>query len=166
MAAKLAASSALLEPFRNAVSPKELVSCCCKLNSFRDKIEREAKRKKKKISEAELPFLWIISPTFSEELIKRCCAVPDKENYPKGVYLLPDILQGRVIAVHQLPDNPETLWRTLSAVEVFRILGRGKVQEKAIKELKSLPLESTLRNNALELVYEMLSHCSQDKNNN
>jgi len=149
MAAKLAASSALLEPFRNAVSPKELVSCCCKLNSFRDKIEREAKRKKKKISEAELPFLWIISPTFSSELIKRCCAVPDKENYPKGVYLLPDILQGRVIAVHQLPDNPETLW--------FRILGRGKVQEKAIKELKSLPLESTLRNNALELVYEMLS---------
>ncbi len=40
---------------------------------------------------------------------------------------------------------------------MFRILGRGKVQEKAIKELKSLPLESTLRNNALELVYEMLS---------
>ena len=39
----------------------------------------------------------------------------------------------------------------------MRILGRGKVQEKAIKELKSLPLESTLRNNALELVYEMLS---------
>ena len=149
MAAKLAASSALLEPFRNAVSPKELVSCCCKLNNFREKIEREAKRKKKTISEAELPVLWIISPTFSEELIKRCCAVPDKENYPKGVYLLPDILQGRVIAVHQLPDNPETLW--------FRILGRGKVQEKAIKELKSLPLESTLRNNTLELVYEMLS---------
>ncbi len=158
MAAKLAASSALFEPFRNAVSPKEIVNCCCKLSNFRDKMEREAKRKKKTISETELPFLWIISPTFSEELIKRSCAVTDEENYSKGVYLLPDMLQARVIAVHQLPDTPETLW--------LRILGRGKVQEKAIKELKSLPLESTLRNNALELVYEMLSHCSQDKNNN
>jgi len=149
MAAKLAARSALFEPFRNAVSPKEIVNCCCKLSNFRDKMEREAKRKKKTISETELPFLWIISPTFSDSLIKRSCAVTDEENYSKGVYLLPDILQARVIAVHQLPDNPETLW--------LRILGRGKVQEKAIKELKSLPLSSTLRNNALELVYEMLS---------
>ena len=146
---KLAARSALFEPFRNAVSAKELVNCCCKLNNFRDKIEREAKRKKKTSSEAELPVLWIISPTFSDSLIKRCCAVPDEENYLKGIYLMPDVFQARVIAVHQLPDTPETLW--------FRILGRGKVQEKAIKELKSLPLESKLRSNALELVYEMLS---------
>ncbi len=111
--------------------------------------EREARRNKKTIKIAELPVLWIISPTFSDLLIERCRAVPDEENYPQGIYSIADIFHTRVIAVHQLPDNPETLW--------LRILGRGKVQEKAIKELKSLPLESTLRNNALELVYEMLS---------
>jgi len=146
---KLAASSALFEPFRNAVSPKEIVNCCCKLSNFREKTEREARRNKKTIKIAELPVLWIISPTFSDLLIERCRAVPDEENYPQGIYSIADIFHTRVIAVHQLPDNPETLW--------LRILGRGKVQEKAIKELKSLPLESTLRNNALELVYEMLS---------
>ncbi len=155
---KLAASSALFEPFRNPVSGKEIVNCCCKLNNWSEKMEREAKRKKRKISEAEFPILWIISPTFSDSLIKLCCAVPDEENYPKGIYLLPGIFQGRVIAVHQLPDTPETLW--------LRILGRGKVQEKAIKELQSLQEDSVIKNNALELVYEMLSHCSQDNNNN
>ena len=146
---KLAAQSALFEPFRNPVAPEEIRSCLGKLFDVHAKMIRDAKRKNRKISEAELPILWIICPTFSESLIKSCSAVTDEENYAKGVYLLPDVLKARIIAVHKLPKTPETLW--------LRILGRGKVQQQAIQELKSLSEDNGIRDNALELVYEMLS---------
>ena len=146
---KLAAQSALFEPFRNPVAPEEIRSCLGKLFDVHAKMIRDAKRENRKISEAELPILWIICPTFSDSLIKSCGAVTDEENYPKGVYLLPDVLKARIIAVHKLPKTPETLW--------LRILGRGKVQQQAIQELKSLSEDNGIRDNALELVYEMLS---------
>ena len=146
---KLAAQSALFEPFRNAVTEDEILSCLGKLIDLKAKMKRDAKREKRKISEKELPVLWIISPTVSKSLRESCGVVEEPENYPKGVYLLPNILKTRIIAVHQLPKTPETLW--------LRILGRGKVQQQAIEELKSLSEDNGIRDNALELVYEMLS---------
>ena len=49
------------------------------------------------------------------------------------------------VVIHQLPGTEETLW--------LRLLGKGRVQEKAISELKNLPANHPKKNNILELVY-------------
>ena len=146
---KLAETSALFEPFRNPVSRKEIRSCIGKLLDTHAKLEREARREKKTIAEIDLTCLWILSPTASTELLASCGATSRAKNYPEGVYFLPNVLKTGIIAIHQLPPTPETLW--------LRILGRGKVQQQAILELKSLQSSNTLHNNVLELVYEMLA---------
>lgn len=146
---KLAETSALFEPFRNPVSRKEIRSCIGKLLDTHAKLEREARREKKTIAEIDLTCLWILSPTASTELLASCGATSRTKNYPEGVYFLPNVLKTGIIAIHQLPPTPETLW--------LRILGRGKVQQQAILELKSLQSSNTLHNNVLELVYEMLA---------
>ncbi len=146
---KLAATSALFEPFRNPVSQKQIRSCIGKLFDTHAKLEREAKREKKTIAEADLTRLWILSPTVSTELLASCGANAGGENWLEGVYFLPNVLKTGIIAIHQLPRTPDTLW--------LRILGRGKVQKQAIRELKSLQGEGKLHNNVLELVYEMLA---------
>ena len=146
---KLAATSALFEPFRNSVNPKQIRSCIGKLFDTHAKLEREAKREKKTIAEADVIRLWILSPTVSTELLASCGANTGGENWLEGVYFLPNVLKTGIIAIHQLPRTPDTLW--------LRILGRGKVQQQAIQELKSLQGEGKLHNNVLELVYEMLA---------
>jgi flagellar biosynthesis/type III secretory pathway protein FliH len=52
-----------------------------------------------------------------------------------------------MVVIHQLPEVEETLW--------LRMLGRGKVQEKAISQLAALPVNDPLRTNGLELVYSL-----------
>jgi hypothetical protein len=49
------------------------------------------------------------------------------------------------VVIHQLPEIPETLW--------LRILGRGRVQERAIVQLSNLSTDSPVRAIALELLY-------------
>ena len=49
-----------------------------------------------------------------------------------------------IVAIHQLPRTPETLW--------LRLLGRGRVQKQAIDELAALPVANPFRSKAVELV--------------
>jgi predicted transposase/invertase (TIGR01784 family) len=51
------------------------------------------------------------------------------------------------VAIHQLPQTPETLW--------LRLLGRGSVQSQAIIELQALPLDHRYQKATLELVYNL-----------
>lgn len=55
-----------------------------------------------------------------------------------------------IVVIHQLPETPETMW--------LRILGKGKVQQRAIAELSSLATDDPLRIIALELLYRLQSH--------
>jgi hypothetical protein len=43
-----------------------------------------------------------------------------KAGWLSGVHFLPDALRTAIVAIHQLPQTPETLW--------LRLLGRGSVQ--------------------------------------
>ncbi|BAY35325.1 hypothetical protein NIES2107_72370 (plasmid) [Nostoc carneum NIES-2107] len=52
-----------------------------------------------------------------------------------------------IVAIHQLPRIPETLW--------LRIIGRGNVQKQAIDELEALPPTNHFRKAALELLYNL-----------
>ena len=55
-----------------------------------------------------------------------------------------------IVVIHQLPETPETMW--------LRILGKGKVQQRAIAQLSSLATDYPLRIIALELLYRLQSH--------
>ncbi len=70
----------------------------------------------------------------------------------RGVYFMAKTLRTAIVAIHQLPKTPETLW--------LRILGRGKVQNQAIDELESLPSNIPERKAALELLYTLQSNLS------
>jgi hypothetical protein len=54
------------------------------------------------------------------------------------------------VVIHQLPVTEATLW--------LRILGRGKVQERAISQLSGLSVENPIRATALELAYQLQSN--------
>ncbi len=142
---KLATSPALFEPFRNAASPDEICDCLLKLLEVRGALQREVNRNKTPIPESSIPKLWILTPTASATLLSGFRAFVDEQK--PGVHFIADYLRAAIVAIHQLPPTPETLW--------LRILGRGRVQEQAINELKALPTNHPFQKATLELVYNL-----------
>ncbi len=67
-----------------------------------------------------------------------------------------DYLRAAIVVIHQLPQTPETLW--------LRILGRGRVQEQAINELKALPSNHPFQKATLELVYNLRQNLRVNQN--
>ena len=144
---KFATTPAIFEPFRNAVTSRQIRSCMGKLFAVEAELERQAKRENTYLNESEVPKLWIFTPTASALLLDDFRAISAPENWLPGVYLLGEGLKTAIVAIHQLPRTPETLW--------LRILGKGTVQKQAISELTALPADSRLRVNALELLYNL-----------
>ena len=141
---KMVLTSCLLEPFRNPPSETEIRSCLLKLYAVHGEVLRKAKRMKKALTETELPYLWILTPTFSGRMIAGFGAVNDTSQWIKGVYLLPSFLRAGIIAIHQLPETEETLW--------LRVLGKGGTQKRAVEELVKLPEGNLYRENLLEVL--------------
>lgn len=144
---KMAATVAVIEPFRNPVNPEGIFSCVVKLLNSMAKLGRQTNREDQRLEERQLPRLWILTPTASELLLDSFgFRVPEEsEGWGKGVYFLTEVWRVGLIAIHQLPKGPQTMW--------LRMLGRGRVQEQAIAELSVLPVDHPLRTNALELLY-------------
>ncbi|MBD1831911.1 hypothetical protein H6F61_04210 [Cyanobacteria bacterium FACHB-472] len=144
---QFAATSAIFEPFRNAVTPSQIRSCMSKMFDVNADLERQTKRENTRSNEAELPKLWILSPTASIALLDGFRAIPDDNNWLPGIYFLGDSLKTAIVAIHQLPRTNETLW--------VRVLAKGTVQKQAINELAQLPESNPFRANALELLYNL-----------
>ncbi|MBE9121034.1 hypothetical protein IQ269_09420 [Tychonema sp. LEGE 07199] len=144
---QIAAKTAVLEPFRSPVQTGEIRSCLGKLFDVHAEYERVAARDNSRIAEADLPQLWILSPTVSDVMLAGFGAIPEPENWVNGVYFLSPSLKAAIIAIHQLPRTPETLW--------LRILGKGNVQKQALAELRELPSDNFFRLSALELLYNL-----------
>ncbi|MCL1475247.1 hypothetical protein [Argonema antarcticum] len=144
---RFATSPAIFEPFRNAVTVSQVRSCISKLFDVYADLERQVKRLNNRINETELPNLWILTPTASPLLIDTFRGIPDEANWLPGIYFLAEGLKTAIVAIHQLPRTPETLW--------LRILGKGTVQKQAINELTTLAEDNPLRINALELLYSL-----------
>ena len=144
---QIAAKPAVIEPFRSPVQSAEIRSCLGKLFDIHAEFERIAARDNTRIVEADLPQLWILSPTVSDTILAGFRAIPESENWVSGVYFLGASLKAAIIAIHQLPRTPETLW--------LRVLGKGNVQKQAIAELRELPSDNVFRLNALELLYNL-----------
>jgi hypothetical protein len=109
-------------------------------------LRREAKANKIKLQESEIPKLWILTPTISETRLSSFGTI-QKEGWLSGVDFLADAMRSAIVAIHQLPQTPETLW--------LRLLGRGSVQSQAIIELQALPLDHPYQKATLELVYNL-----------
>jgi hypothetical protein len=144
---RFAATAALFEPFRNAASQSEIRGCIHKLFDVFADLERQSKRNNTRVSEIELPRLWILSPTASVSLLDGFGARIDEDNWGAGVYFLADFLKTAIVAIHQLPTTEETLW--------LRILGKGRVQQQAIAELEALPENNPLRSKAIDLLVSL-----------
>jgi Domain of unknown function (DUF4351) len=143
--AKLATSAVVFEPFRNSVKMPQIRACMSKLFDLHQALGKEAKKEKQpELAEADLPMLWILTPTLSAPILEGFGAMLDLENWGEGVYLMPAHLKTGIIVLHQLPKTPESLW--------LRILGKGRVQEQAIQEVAALPDQHPQRDNVLDLL--------------
>jgi hypothetical protein len=141
---KMAATSCLFEPFRNPPTEVEIRSCLSKLYAVHGEILRKAKRSNKTLTEAELPVLWILTPTFSARMIEDLGTHSDESNWLTGVYFLAKSLKAGIIVIHQLPVIEDTLW--------LRVLGKGGTQKRAVEELVELPERNPFRENLLEIL--------------
>ena len=141
---QLASTPCLLEPYRNCPSNPEIRNCILKLFHVHAELQRQAKREKRTLDEEQLPRLWILTPTVSENIREGLGARPDLTKWPAGVYLLDETLKVGIIAINQLPEIPETLW--------LRMLGKGGTQKRAIQQVLELPPEYPQRRDILELV--------------
>ncbi|WP_445633837.1 Flagellar assembly protein H [Nostoc sp. DSM 114161] len=153
---KFAAEPALIEPFRNAATIAEIRSCMNKLFDIFAEIKRQTKADKNRITESELPRLWILSPTVSESILNGFRTSSDEDNWEAGVYFLGEYLRTAIVAIHQLPSTQETLW--------LRILGKGRVQQQAIDELEALPPNNPLRSKAIDLLLSLKTTLEVNQN--
>ena len=143
----LAGDRAIFEPFRNAVQPKQVRSCIQKFYQIQANEERKANRDNTPIAEDAVITGWILTPTASAALLDYFGAKEDTNLGVKGVYFCPGGYKTAIVAIHQLPRTPETLW--------LRILGKGRVQQQAVNELRDLPEDNPFRLAALELLYNL-----------
>ena len=146
---RMVTNYAIFEPFRNAVTKSDIRSCMGKLFDIHADIERQSNRNNNRINEAELPRLWIFSPTASAELLASFNTTVDEENWVKGIYFLGEGLKTIIIAIHQLPNTPETLF--------LRILGKGKVQRQAVEGLEALANHSPFLADIIQLVNNLIA---------
>jgi hypothetical protein len=152
---RVAEFPAILEPFRNAASSDEICDCLQKLLEVKALLRREAKANKTKLQDSNIPKLWVLTPTASPTILSSF-NVNQKSGWLPGVYFLGDALRTAIVAIHQLPSTPETLW--------LRILGRGNVQSQAIIELQALPSNHPYRKATLELVYNLRENLKINQN--
>ena len=135
----------LLEPFRNPIPIAEISNCNSKSTILGHTLMRQANLEERDFRFEQRPFLWMISPTLSAYIYRGFCG-HERPDWVPGIYFLPEHERSAIIAVHQLPATLDTLW--------LRLLGRGRVQKRAIQELMALPKahpyrQSTLRHIAV-----------------
>jgi Domain of unknown function (DUF4351) len=143
--AECAKTTVIFEPFRNSVKVPQIRSCMSKLYDLHSYLLREARRQSQpELIDDVLPNLWILTPTLSAQILEGLGAKLELDKWGEGVYLLSPTLKTGIIVIHQLPQTPTTLW--------VRLLGKGRVQARAIQEVAALPTEHPYRNNALDLL--------------
>jgi hypothetical protein len=92
-----------------------------------------AKRLKQTIPDQKLPYLWLITPTASDDLRAKFYAMPTEH---PGVYHFPQGQEAGMIVTHHLLPTEDTMW--------LRILGRNGNQQRAIQEFATKPNRNDL----------------------
>jgi len=133
MLGRMTRQTCLLEPFRNPPPAEEVCQCLGKLFAVWHRLQlRQLRQKLPPLSIDELPSLWILSPTASKSLINGFGGQLTDE-WGEGIHWLPSHFKTAIVAIHQLPNTPETA--------LLRVLGKGTKQTEALLELlKPSPL--------------------------
>jgi Domain of unknown function (DUF4351) len=155
---KLATTGAAFEPFRNPVSADEIRSCEAKLFDLHAELNRQSKRQQRKQDDSLLPMLWILTPTLAAATLESFGAITDVSGWGNGVYFFPPGQKTGIVVIHQLPETPDTLW--------LRILGKHKVQQRAIEEINRLDANSPYRQNTLKLLSDLMVVLAARQNQN
>lgn len=140
---RMAIAPCLIEPFRNPPTRTEVRNCLLKLLLVQAEVQRQARRQDDRLLEAELPQLWILSPSASDALLTGFAA-QQKDIWLSGIYFMGEFFKAAIIAINQLPCNEETLW--------VRLLGRGTTQQQAISEVLAFPADDPRRSKVLQLL--------------
>jgi hypothetical protein len=140
---KIVLNTVLIEPYRNPPNRSEIRNCVAKLFTVVAELQRQAKRENQPYNDDNFPYLWILSPSASIAVLEGFGAKLSLD-WPEGVYFFPLSYRTAIIAINQLPVTPETLW--------LRLLGRGKTQDRAVRELLELPQGNIFRQTVLELL--------------
>ncbi len=141
---RFAAKAAIFEIFRDEPDEMDVSNSLLKLLKMLDKLEHQPSQNQQRVEETNLPRLWVLTPTASSELIEGFRATPKKRYWSPGVYFLAKSFRSAIVAIDELPETEKTLW--------LRILGKGKVRQRAIDELMALPEDEPLRSKMLELL--------------
>jgi hypothetical protein len=140
---RLTHTASVIEPYHRPPNLDELRSCLFKLLHIQAEAQRQAHRDDRALTEAELPRLWILTPTLSSAMLNSVAA-QSVSHWPQGVYFLADALHSGIIVIHHLPPTPDTLW--------LRLLGQGRVQQQAITEVLALTPDDGRRLRALRVL--------------
>jgi len=150
---RIAAKPCLIEPFRNPPSKIEFQTGVQKLFTLRSELLNKVKRDnksleekdKKSLPEEELPHLWILATSASDNWLNFFGAKVDLPNWCEGVYFCAEGLRTAIVTINRLPPTPETL--------LLRLLGSGTTQLQAIEEILAFPKDNSLRNHVEYLLY-------------
>jgi hypothetical protein len=140
---RIAATPCLIEPFRNQPTPTEIRDCLLKLFWVHADAHRKANRDGQRLAEPELPQLWILASSASENLLSGF-ATSFNDDWLPGIYFMGTSLRSAIISINQLPVIEETLW--------LRLLGKGKTQAQAISEVLSISPFDPRRTTVLQLL--------------
>ena len=140
---RIAQTPCLIEPFRNQPSTDEIRSCLLKLFQVHGDYRRQARRDEKSLPEEQLPYLWILASSASENLLKSFGASTDSD-WSEGVYFLPPAQRTAIVSINRLPVTVDTL--------LLRLLGRGKTQQGAISQVIAFDAGDPRRSSILRLL--------------
>jgi hypothetical protein len=143
---KLASKPCIFEPYRNPAKSQEIRACLGKLVAIEGEMIRESNRQKRYLKEDELPYLWILTPTASKAILAGFGAKTSPE-WGEGIYLGANLLRMGIVVIHRLPVTPSTL--------LLRLLGKGKVQTRAIEEVESLAEDNPFKSIILAQLYNL-----------
>jgi hypothetical protein len=140
---ELARGSVLFELFRNPLNVLELKSCVLKGIELEAREVRSARRAKQPPSSVSGPMLCVITPSMSAEYAVHVGAALMSGGKP-GLYALAAIWRTVIVVANELPEDSSTLW--------LRLLGRGAVQAKAVRQLVEMSEREPLRDATLRLL--------------
>jgi hypothetical protein len=135
---RLTTRACAFEAFRGAPGPAEIEGCIRKILNARHvlALSRPAK---------PLPSLWILCAGDPRTGLAYTGATA-KQGFARGVYQAPAVLHTGVVVLSRLPETPNTL--------ILRLMGSGRVLQRALSELERLPDDARERHVALPALLE------------
>jgi len=140
---EMVSTPCLLEYFRIPATVTDVCNSMLQLFNWHRKLDTHAESEDDdSLSDEDLPYLWIISSSISDELLVEFEANPASDWGP-GLYFLASEINTGMVAIDRLPVTDETLF--------LRLLGRGAVLQEAITEFLALPATHPSRQKVIKI---------------